>query len=123
MKILFSAQGDSSKSMVDQRFGRAAFYVIYDDEKDTYEAIENLGKHENSGAGVKASQFVIEQGAEVVITGSLGPKAFMIIQDAGIRGFKNFNGTIEEVLAAYKNNELEELTAAGQEQKVRGRFR
>ncbi|MCD6436397.1 MAG: NifB/NifX family molybdenum-iron cluster-binding protein [Clostridiales bacterium] len=120
MKILLSAQGDNKESLVDQRFGRAAYYIVYDDETNEYSSIENLGKFENSGAGVKASQFVLEQGVDCVITGSLGPKSFMIIQDAGLRGYKNFEGTVEEVLEAFKNNKLDELTTAGAEQKTRG---
>ena len=45
----------------------------------------------------------------------------MIIQDAGLKGYKNIEGTVEEVLKAFKNNQLEELTTAGDEQKTRGR--
>jgi len=121
MKILLSSQGSEKDSIVDQRFGRAAYYVIYNDETDEYTFVENQGKFENSGAGVKASQFVLKQGVDCVITGSLGPKAFMIIKDAGLKGYKNIEGTIEEVLKAFKNNQLEELTTAGAEQKTRGR--
>ncbi len=121
MRILLSAQGDNKESLVDQRFGRAAYYVIYDDQTNEYSSVENQGKLENSGAGVKASQFVLEQGVDCVITGSLGPKSFMIIQDAGLKGYKNFEGTVEEIIEAFKNNKLVELTNAGAEQKLRGR--
>lgn len=121
MKILLSSQGSDKESIVDQRFGRAAYYAIYDDGKDEYAFLENQSKFENSGAGVKASQFVLEQGIDCVITGSLGPKAFVIIQDAGLKGYKNIEGTVEEVIQAFKNNQLEELTNAGAEQKTRGR--
>ncbi|MBN2259077.1 MAG: NifB/NifX family molybdenum-iron cluster-binding protein [Clostridiales bacterium] len=120
MKILISAAGDNKEALVDQRFGRAEYYVIYNDETHEYSAIENVGKFENSGAGVKASQFVIEQGVDCIITGSLGPKSFSIMQDAGIKGYKNIEGTVEEVIKAFKNNELVELNTAGAEQKTRG---
>ncbi|MEA3422726.1 MAG: NifB/NifX family molybdenum-iron cluster-binding protein [Bacillota bacterium] len=121
MKILLSSQGENKESLVDQRFGRAAYYVIYDDQTNEYSSVENQGKFENSGAGVKASQFVLEQNVDCVITTSLGPKSFMIIQDAGLKGYKNIEGTVEENIKAYKENKLEELMSAGVEQKVRGR--
>ncbi|OPL07517.1 MAG: hypothetical protein AVO33_05185 [delta proteobacterium ML8_F1] len=122
MKIVLTAKGKEASSPIDERFGRAEYFILYDDVLQTYSVIDNPGQYENSGAGVKASQIVIESGAEAVITGSLGPKAFMVLKDAGIKGYQNFFGTLEDNVAAYKENKLKELLTPGEEVKSRGRL-
>lgn len=121
MKILITSKGMTKESMVDNRFGRAEYFVIFNDETNEYDGIENSAKIENSGAGVKASQLTIEMKIDCVITGSLGPKAYSIISETGIKAYKNIEGTLEENIEAYKNGELSSLTEAGKEQKKRGR--
>jgi predicted Fe-Mo cluster-binding NifX family protein len=121
MKIVLTAKGKEASSPVDERFGRAEYFILYDDAAQTYSVINNPGQYENSGAGVKASQIVIDAGAEVVITGSLGPKAFMVLRDAGIRGYQNHPGTLEEMVVAFKEEKLQELLTPGEEVKTRGR--
>lgn len=121
MKILVSSQGNSKDSQVDLHFGRSEYFVIYDDQEDTYEAIQNDGVKQSSGAGVKASQIAINQDVDYLITGSLGPKAFTIIDSSKILVFKSNEGSVEEAITAFKNNQLNELCEAGKEQKTRGR--
>ena len=120
MRILLTAKGNTPDSQIDERFGRAEYFMIYDDQKDEYEAVENSGKFENSGAGVRASQFVIDQKVDGLITGALGPKAYMIINDVGIKTWKNQVGTVEEVLNAHRQGELALIKKAGEEVKKRG---
>lgn len=122
MKIILTAKGKESTSPIDERFGRAEYFVLYDNETKSYSVINNPGQHENSGAGVKASQIVIDAGADVVITGSLGPKAFMVLGDAGVKGYQNYPGTLEEMVVAYEEGKLQELLTPGEEVKSRGRL-
>ena len=121
MKILVSSKGNSKESPVDLHFGRAEYFVIYDDQEDTYEAILNEGVKQSSGAGVKASQIAINQKVDYLLTGSLGPKAFTIIDSSKILVFKTNEGSVEDAITAFKNKQLYELSEAGQEQKTRGR--
>jgi predicted Fe-Mo cluster-binding NifX family protein len=120
MKILVTAKGNTPDSQIDERFGRAEFFMIYDDQKDTYEVVENIGKLENSGAGVRASQFVIDQKVDALITGALGPKAFMIIDEVGLKAWKNKKGSVKEIVSAYKEDKLTLINQAGDEVKKRG---
>lgn len=121
MKILVTAKGALKESAVDDRFGRAEYFMIYDEETETFEGIENPGKISNSGAGVKASQFVIDQGIGVLITGSLGPKAFSIMSESGVAAFKNDSGSVASCLEAYRKGDLTAISEAGEEVKKKGK--
>ena len=120
MKLLLTAAGETLDSKIDERFGRAEYFIIYDDQNSEFKAIENNGKFENSGAGVKASQFVIDEKVDGLITGALGPKAFMIINDVGIETFKTQDGTVQENIDAFRQGKLELIQKAGDEVKKRG---
>jgi predicted Fe-Mo cluster-binding NifX family protein len=43
------------------------------------------------GAGIQAAETVARSGAKVVLTGFVGPKAFMALQAAGIRVGQNLS--------------------------------
>ncbi len=86
MKVLVSATGGSLDSPVDQRFGRAPFYIIVDTEKeDDYEAIQNPFAMAPSSAGISSAQLAIQKGVKAVISGAVGPNASMVLMSAGIK--------------------------------------
>ncbi len=62
MKIVITAQGPELDSAVDPRFGRAAYFLVYDLDADTCEAVSNeTGRSAGQGAGVQAAQLVASQ--------------------------------------------------------------
>jgi predicted Fe-Mo cluster-binding NifX family protein len=86
MKTAISAETDSKDCQIDQRFGRCKFFAIVSTEApDRIEFIENQGAVQGHGAGIKAAQQLLEQGVEVVITGSLGPNATQVLNQLGIK--------------------------------------
>lgn len=108
MKIVVTAQGGSPESPVDPRFGRAAWLVLYDSETGRLEAHENApSAAAPQGAGVKAAETVSRLGAEVVITGHCGPKAFRTLRAAGIRVALCAEGTVADALDRFKSGRLE----------------
>ena len=44
MKIAITSQGDQLDSVIDQRFGRCSYFVIYDTESKTTQFIQNPNK-------------------------------------------------------------------------------
>lgn len=113
MKIAISASGKNNDSLLDVRFGRCEYFQIHDSENGQILIIENRGLICSGGAGIAASQQLVDENVEVIITGNLGPNAFEIIERAKIKPYKCNNISIECVLEKYKNNELEEITLAG----------
>jgi predicted Fe-Mo cluster-binding NifX family protein len=107
MKIAISSQGDTLDSMVDPRFGRAKGFLVYDMETG---AIDYASNDQNlnipQGAGIQTAQNVAKTGAQAVITGNIGPKAFAALNKGNIAMYLFTNGTVGEALEAYKNGEL-----------------
>jgi predicted Fe-Mo cluster-binding NifX family protein len=116
MKIIITTQGDSPDSEVDPRFGRAQNFLVYDTETDAYTAVSNTQNLQAAqGAGIQAGRTVTDAGAQAVLTGNCGPKAFRVLNEAGIKVFIGVTGTAREAVEAYQKGELTEATSANVE--------
>ncbi|MFP4663904.1 MAG: NifB/NifX family molybdenum-iron cluster-binding protein [Bacteroidales bacterium] len=86
MKIVFPANKASFDAVLDERFGRAAGFVVYDDADDSLNFIENKEKDAGHGVGIQAAQTVIQADADMVVTsGHFGPKASDVLKQAGVK--------------------------------------
>ena len=84
MRVASSATGGAVSSEVDPRCGRAKWFLIFDADGGECEAIDNSeGVGASSGAGIRAARFVVEHGAECVLTGRCGPNACSALEAAG----------------------------------------
>jgi len=80
MKVAICAKNDLGlNSEVDDRFGRAEYYVIFDTEKEETIVLENSAKNEAAGAGGKAVSLLYKQGVDTLVVPELGPKALKAI--------------------------------------------
>ncbi|MCM8710115.1 NifB/NifX family molybdenum-iron cluster-binding protein [Clostridium sp. SYSU_GA19001] len=113
MKIAISATGKTSENLLDVRFGRCEYFQIHDTESKEIKIIENEGKNSSGGAGIAASNQLIDEKVDVIITGNLGPNAFEIIERAGIKAYKCNNIPISSVIEQYNKGELKEIKTAG----------
>lgn len=103
MIIVVSASGQTLDAQVDPRFGRAAFFVAVDSESGAFQAHENSQNlNAPQGAGIQSAETVSRLGAEVVITGHCGPKAFKTLSAAGIKVVVGAQGTVAEAIEAFK---------------------
>lgn len=110
MKVACTAAGPTLDSAFDNRFGRAKNFIIYDTESDTFTVIDNTQNLNSAqGAGVQAAQFVINSGAQALITGHLGPKAAKVIYGAGLEVYSADVESVKEALAMYKSKALKPL--------------
>ncbi len=107
MKIAVTAVGETMDSPVDQRFGRARYFVLYDTETEEWSAHDNKQSLDAAqGAGIQAGQKVSELGAKAVITGHCGPKAFMTLGAASIDVYPGASGTVAEAVVAFSEGKL-----------------
>ncbi len=112
MKIAFTAKGVEWDSMMDPRFGRTEFLLMYDEEKDELTSFDNRDiENEAHGAGPKTSQQLFEMKPDVLITGNgPGGNAAAVLEKADIKIFTGAGQmTVKEAFDAYKNNELKEF--------------
>ena len=99
MKIVMSATGPSLDSALDPRFGRCAYFVILDSDTGALAAVENPFLDTAGGAGTQAAQWVLDQEADVLLTGRCGPKAAAVLSDAGLRVLEGASGSLREASA------------------------
>lgn len=110
MKICLSVSSPSLDSPIDPRFGRAPYFLITDEKGEKMEKIENTGMDAMGGAGITAAQLVVSAGAQVVITGNLGPRAFDVLGASGVKMIIGVSGiSAREALEKYRQGELEEV--------------
>ena len=74
MKVAITSTGNSPDSKLDSRFGRCAYFVIYDTENHATEYIPNPNKENIEGAGTASVQLIASKGAVKVVSGEFGAK-------------------------------------------------
>ena len=112
MKIVVSAQGENLDAPASPVFGRCPTYVFVDTETLEFEAVPNPAMNQGGGAGIQAAQFVVNQGAQAVLTGNLGPNAFDVLQAAGVPGYLVGEGTVRQAVEAYRAGQLRPMAGA-----------
>jgi len=109
MKVAISAKNDNFQETVDTRFGRAKGFILYDTKTDTssyHSNIQNLNAAQ--GAGIQTAQNVSNIGAEAVISGHCGPKAFKVLEASEIKVYTVSNNTkIDEAIQLLKDGKLQ----------------
>lgn len=116
MKIAISVTERSPQADVDQRFGRAKYFAIVDMDSEAIEFLDNrVNLEAPSGAGVQAASTVVASGADVVITGNCGPKAFRTLSEGKVKVVVGAKGKLSDAVAKFKNGEYEFASIANVE--------
>ncbi len=110
MKVAISSAEPQLESQVDPRFGRCAYLIFYDTEKDEWEALPNTSRDAAGGAGIRTAQLVVNNGADVVVTGNIGPNAMQVLSGQ-VKVYTGFSGTVEEAIKNLKAGTLAETSA------------
>lgn len=84
MKIAVSATGGSLNAQVSEQFGRCAYFLIVETETMKFEPLSNPGQGMMGGAGPEAVRAIVSRGAELIITGQVGPNAQQALDAAKI---------------------------------------
>lgn len=111
-KIAICAADSSPTSSVDERFGRCAYFMIWDPDTKSYDTLSNSGTEAAHGAGTGATQALIQRNVGTVISQRVGPKAFVALEQAGIKMLSGVTGkTVESAVQSYQAGELQDLLA------------
>jgi predicted Fe-Mo cluster-binding NifX family protein len=110
MRIAVTTAGTDLDSQVELRFGRATSFLVYDTDSSEFEIIDNRQQlNDAQGAGIRAAQIVVHSGADALISGHCGPKAFKVLGHEGVDVYISEKSTIADVLDALAANKLEKL--------------
>lgn len=115
MKIGFSVMDNKgANSLLDSRFGRAGGFMVYDNENGSWHWLDNTQNvHSVSGAGIQAAQTMINAGISVFIGVHLGPKAFVVFNQAEIKLYQGTSGlSVQENLDQYEKGLLNIISEA-----------
>lgn len=110
MKIALATDNDRGlEAILSQHFGRCPYYVVVDvDDKEIREvkALKNpfYGNHGEPG---EVPAFIKSLGAQVIISGGMGPKAIGFFEQFGIQAVTGVSGTVREVINAYIDGQLD----------------
>jgi len=117
MKIAICSQSNNVQSNVDPRFGRAAFFAVYDDAAKEWEFIENSQNLQAAqGAGIQAAQAMIDTGVNVLLASNVGPKAMAALAANDIAVFNAAGGTpLEQAVTEYNSGHLNQMQQANVE--------
>ena len=108
MKVAITLAGSSLESAVDERFGRAAYLAVVDTATKRENVMEN--RHaEGRSAGVKSAKEIVDMGAEVLISGDVGPNALQVLHASGIRVYRTTSNTAGDAIDALLADRLEEI--------------
>lgn len=113
MKIGISSTGRELNSLLDTRFGRCIYLIIYDTVNNSVKVIENQGQASGGGAGIAAAQQMIDEDVDAVITGNAGPNAYNLLKNSGIRVYRCGSIKVELAIQLFKEGKLEEIVEAG----------
>lgn len=112
MKIAIITEEKRLDSNVSPVFGRSPYIIFVNLEnneiiKET--SIENPFRFEK-GASNLLSEFLVDQSIDVLISGEIGPIAFYILNNAGIKVYKAASANVEKNLKRLTEGKLKEVT-------------
>ena len=111
--ILVTSDFKESDKIMDKRFGRCAYFQLFNDSGEFIKAIDNPGGSSGSGAGIQASQAAVDEGATVVITGSIGPNAYKILNGSNVQMYKGTGKSCKEEIIDYLDGKLDKKLEFG----------
>lgn len=112
MKIVITSATAGALGIMDGRFGRAPFFLMF----DTYEKKWSVHENEQNaalehGAGIQAAQTIEKMGAQALITGQVGPKALQVLRGSGIKIYCVEPGKVNSILNEFLEGHFSEYFA------------
>jgi len=105
------AEGDLNIQL-SGHFGRAPYFAVVDLDEDgsvsDQRTIANTSEH-FGGVGSPPDR-ILQLSPSALITYGMGPRALSIFQNARVAVLRTNAKTVRDVITAYNNDELEELT-------------
>ena len=102
MKVAVAADGSTLESRVAKCFGKCSEFIFVDADSLEFDSVANPGLGVNEGAGEASALLVKSRGANVVLTGEIGPNAVHPLLEAGIAVYVWANVTAREAVEKFR---------------------
>lgn len=107
MIIAIAHNENHSKALVDEHFGRCAWYCINDNVSRTSEFIENINRYVEEGAGYSSAEMLMHRGIQIAIAGRFGVKVVEFFRKNNIQMIiPETQKNLEEILEMFNNYKL-----------------
>ena len=115
-RIAVTSEGPDFSDAVDARFGRAGGLVLVDLATMATTYVDNGSAQALAqGAGIRAVENLVQAGAQIIMTGHVGPKAFTALKAVGIRVVQGLgNLTVGAAVEQFKAGQLAFSDASGE---------
>lgn len=110
MKVIVPTESKTLDAQVCPSFGRTPFYVLFDTNDNSHKFLDNAAAASQGGAGIKASQMLVDNGADVVITYRCGENAANVLKAADVKMYKAEDGSLEQNFEKFKEGKLSLLS-------------
>ena len=97
------------KAKVFAHFGSAPYFLIYDIDKDAFEAVSNSDRHHIHGT-CHPLKVLENQTIDAVVCRGMGARAVQKLNEDDIKAYRASGETVEELIKRYKEGILEEIT-------------
>jgi len=109
--VIPAEDGNGLNARLSEHFGRAPYFVIVDLEEgniSNVQVVPNEGEH--FGGFGRPPDRILQLRPNAVITFGMGPRALSIFQEARVAVLRANSTIVKEVIEAYRQDKLEELT-------------
>ncbi|MCG7844610.1 MAG: NifB/NifX family molybdenum-iron cluster-binding protein [Methanomassiliicoccales archaeon] len=96
-RMAVTSKGDNLQGEI-APMARSSFFIIFEGDPKHHLVMENLIKKSGSESGIKVASELAKQDIDIVITGTIGPKAFKKLEEAGVKVHAGCEGKVSEVL-------------------------
>ena len=113
MRIVIPVVDESGlETQIAEHFGRTPFFAVIDLDENgqitEQKTIPNAGEH--LGGGGRRASFILNLKPNVIIAYGMGPRGLSIYQSERVAVLKANSPTVKDVIMAYNEDKLEELT-------------
>jgi predicted Fe-Mo cluster-binding NifX family protein len=106
--VAISATGENPNASVDQRFGRARFFILLDPLTQDWELFDNLANLTSwEEVGILTAKSLTKNQVKTVITGNCGSKAFKKLQESGVEVFLDAHGTVRQAFDKWRHGKFQ----------------
>ncbi len=103
MKVCIPSYGPTLDSRPQPVFGRCEFFIFVDPASFEFESVPNPNAPSSEDSGILSAQLVVDKGATVVITDSVGDKARSVLDAANVEIIPSTERSVRESMESFRS--------------------
>jgi predicted Fe-Mo cluster-binding NifX family protein len=104
-----TSTNEGKTAVVHGHFGSAPYFTIYDTATGDVEVVENSNQHHSHGTCHPMS-VLADRKIDAVVCAGMGARAVGKLNEAGIKVYRAFSGTVVDIASQFSKGDIEEIT-------------